>query len=78
MKLSELLKNIEPLEVNGDIAVEIDGVEIDSRLIEPGFLFIALKGTQTDGHRFISAAIEKGARAVLCQELPESLTEGVT
>ena len=78
MKLSELLKNIEPLEVNGDIAVEIDGVEIDSRLIEPGFLFIALKGTQTDGHRFISAAIEKGASAVLCQELPESLTEGVT
>ncbi len=78
MKLNELIKNIEPLEVNGDCNVEIGGVEIDSRNIEKGYLFVAMRGTQTDGHRYIATAIEKGATAVLCEELPEELTNGVT
>ena len=78
MKLNELIKNIEPLEVNGDINVEIGGVEIDSRNIEQGYLFIAMRGTQTDGHRYIATAIEKGATAVLCEDLPEDLTKDVT
>ncbi len=78
MKLNELIKNIEPLEVNGDINVEIGGVEIDSRNIEQGYLFIAMRGTQTDGHRYIATAIEKGATAVLCEDLPEELTKDVT
>ena len=78
MKLNELIKNIEPLEVIGDINVEIGGVEIDSRNIEQGYLFIAMRGTQTDGHRYIATAIEKGATAVLCEDLPEELTKDVT
>ena len=49
MKLNELLKNVEVLNVLGDIEVEITGVNIDSRKIEKGHLFIAIPGTQTDG-----------------------------
>ena len=73
MKLTELLKNIKPLAVIGDGEVEITGVNIDSRKIESGHLFVAIRGTQTDGHRFIPKALELGAVAVLCEELPEHL-----
>ncbi|KAA6308281.1 UDP-N-acetylmuramoyl-L-alanyl-D-glutamate--2 6-diaminopimelate ligase, partial [termite gut metagenome] len=58
--------------------IEITGIHIDSRLIEPGYLFIAVKGTQTDGHAYIPAAIEKGAVAIVCEELPANLVEGIT
>lgn len=51
---------------------EITGVVIDSRKAEPGSLFIALKGEKTDGHRFIGSAFEKGARAVICEHMPEN------
>ena len=74
MKLTELLKNIKPLAVIGDAEVEITGVNIDSRKIESGHLFIAIRGTQTDGHCFIPKALELGAVAVLCEELPEHLS----
>jgi len=74
MKLTELLKNIKPLAVIGDGEVEITGVNIDSRKIESGHLFVAIRGTQTDGHRFIPKALELGAVAVLCEELPEQLS----
>ena len=73
MKLTELLKNIKPLAVIGDGEVEITGVNIDSRKIESGHLFVAIRGTQTDGHRFIPKALELGAVAVLCEELPEHI-----
>ena len=43
---------------------EISGINMDSRLIEPGHIFVAVKGTQTDGHTYIQKAIEKGARTV--------------
>lgn len=75
MKLSELLKNIKPTAIVGDCETEITGVEIDSRKVETGCLFVAMKGTQVDGHRFIPNAIEQGAAAVLCEDLPED-TEG--
>ena len=57
MRLSELLKNVEVLNTLGDIDKEITGVNIDSRRIEAGHLFVAIPGTQTDGHKFISAAM---------------------
>ena len=78
MKLSELLKHVNVLNVIGDAEVEITGVNIDSRRIESGHLFIAIPGTQTDGHRFIGKAIEQGAVAVLCENLPEKCDENVT
>jgi UDP-N-acetylmuramoyl-L-alanyl-D-glutamate--2,6-diaminopimelate ligase len=76
MKLNELLKNVKPLCITGDAEAEITGVNIDSRRIAPGHLFVAIKGTQTDGHRFIPTAIAQGARAVLCEVMPEEKAEG--
>ena len=77
MKLSELLKNIKPTAIVGDCETEITGVEIDSRKVETGCLFVAMKGTQVDGHRFIPKAIEQGAAAVLCEDLPEDTAGAV-
>ena len=76
MKLSELLKLVKPIAIVGDAEVEITGVNIDSRKIENGHLFVAIKGTQTDGHRFIPKALELGAKAVLCEEMPDEETIG--
>ena len=78
MKLSDLLKTIQPVQVIGNTSMEITGVNIDSRLIGTGHLFMAMRGTQTDGHAYIPAAIDKGAVAVLCEELPEELRTGIT
>ncbi|MCR5579011.1 MAG: UDP-N-acetylmuramoyl-L-alanyl-D-glutamate--2,6-diaminopimelate ligase [Prevotella sp.] len=78
MKLKELLKNVSPLHIVGDIEVDITGVNIDSRRIESGHLFVAIAGTQTDGHKYIPKAIELGAKALLCEQFPEILTDGVT
>ena len=77
MKLEGLLKNIKPTAVEGSMNVEITGVNIDSRKIQPGHLFVAMKGTQTDGHAFIHKALELGAVAVLCEDMPQERKEGV-
>ena len=78
MRLNELLKNVEVLNTIGQEEVEITGVNIDSRRIEKGHLFVAIPGTQTDGHKFIPKAIELGAAAILCEKMPEEQTAGVT
>ncbi len=53
MKLQDLLKNIQPVEIAGDVETEVTGVNIDSRKIKDSHLFVAMKGTQVDGHKFI-------------------------
>ena len=58
MKLRELLKNIKPTTIEGNTDVEITGVNIDSRKIKDGHLFVAMKGTQIDGHKCSGKAIE--------------------
>ena len=78
MKLSELLRNVTTISLIGNSEADITGVNIDSRKVERGHLFVAIKGTQTDGHRFIPKAIASGAAAVLCEDLPEERQEGVT
>ena len=78
MRLNELLKNVETLNIIGDVEVEITGVNIDSRRIEKGHLFVAIPGTITDGHKFIPKAIELGATAVLCEKMPEEQIPEVT
>ena len=78
MKLNELLKQVEVLNVLGDTDIEITGVNIDSRRIEAGHLFVAIPGTQTDGHKFIPKAIEQGAVAILCEYFPNRREPGVT
>ena len=78
MKLERLLEHIKINTLRGDPQCDITGVNIDSRRIAGGHLFIALRGTQTDGHAYIGKAIELGARAILCETLPDTLAEGVT
>lgn len=71
MKLKQLLEDISVLAMTADPEMEIRGVRYDSRAVEPGDLFVAVQGLQSDGHRFIPMAMEKGAAAVLCQRKPE-------
>jgi UDP-N-acetylmuramoyl-L-alanyl-D-glutamate--2,6-diaminopimelate ligase len=77
MKLRELLSRISPIEIVGNDDIDIKGINIDSRKIEPGHIFIAMRGTQVDGHKFIPKAIEQGATAVLCEEIAEP-QDGIT
>ena len=78
MVLEELIKGLKTVSVCGQTDIEITGVNIDSRRIKEGHLFVAQRGTQVDGHKFIPKAIELGAKAVLCEVLPEEKAEGVT
>ena len=78
MELNKLLKNVEVLDIIGDVEKDITGVNIDSRLIKAGHLFVAIPGTQTDGHKFIPKAIEQGATAVLCEQIPDTREPNVT
>ena len=78
MKLSELLKNVNPQAIVGDAGIDVTGVKIDSRQVSSGSLFVAVRGTQVDGHQFISKAVEQGAKVVMCESLPDSLADGVT
>ena len=77
MELELLLKSINAIQISGDTKKDITGVNLDSRLVEPGGLFVAVKGTQADGHAYIGKAVEKGAAAVVCETWPEQLAEGV-
>ena len=78
MKLSDLLKNIVTISITGDAECDIKGINIDSRKVANGHLFIAMRGTQVDGHKFIPKAEELGAAAILCEQLPEEKKQGVT
>ena len=77
MRLKELLKNIKPTQIVGDENTDITGVNIDSRKIKPGHLFVAMKGTQVDGHQFIPKALDLGASAILCEDMPAEQKECV-
>ena len=70
MKLSELIKDLRPVECTASGDIEISGISYDSRRTQPGDLFVAIKGFESDGHAFISNAVKAGAAAVLCQERP--------
>ena len=68
MKLKELLVGLEGLKAKGDLDLDIKGIESNSKNVEEGFLFVAIKGFQVDGHKFIDSAIENGAIAVVVEE----------
>ncbi len=78
MKLESLVSKLDVLEIKGDMSKDILAVNIDSRQIEKGHLFVAVKGTVADGHNYISKAIEQGAVAVVCEVMPEDVNENVT
>lgn len=77
MELQDLLKGLDVLEQKGASSVDVTGVNIDSRQVKDGNMFIAVKGTAADGHAYIGKAIELGAKAIACEDMPEELVEGV-
>ena len=78
MKLEEILNGIHVAEIKGNITKEISGLEIDSRKIESGHMFVAVRGTQTDGHAYIGKAIEKGASVIVCETFPDNIDSDIT
>ena len=74
MKLGELLRNLDVLDASAAMDMEIGGVSYDSRKTQPGDLFVAIRGFESDGHKFIPAAMSRGAAAVLCEEAPSDGT----
>ena len=76
--LSQLIKAINPLQVVGNTDIEITDVINDSRQAREGVLFVAVKGVAVDSHRFIGDVIAAGARAVVCEEMPATLSDDVT
>ena len=77
MELKELIHPLEVLEVVGNTDVEISGIQSDSRKVEKGFLFVAVRGTTVDGHDYIQSAIGKGAAAIVCEEIPALSDEDI-
>ena len=71
MKLADLLKSIEVVEVAADMNMEIGDISYDSRNAKPGDMFMAIAGFESDGHTYISAAVQNGAVAVICERTPE-------
>lgn len=77
MILSDLLSNITLKNVIGSIDTPVSNVQSDSRKIAEGAVFVATRGTASDGHDFIGIAIDKGARAVVCEVLPAETVDGI-
>lgn len=70
MKLEELIRDLEGAEISGDAAVELGGLDFDSRKVGPGHCFVAIRGAQADGHGYIPGAIAAGAVAIVAEEAP--------
>ena len=78
MILSDILNGVDVLDILGNKEIEISEIVFDSRKAVKNSLYIAIKGTLADGHQYISSAIEKGAKAIVCEVLPEQKEEGIT
>ena len=78
MKLEELLNRIPVLEIFGNENPEVSEIVFDSRKAVENSLYVAVKGTVSDGHSFINSAIEKGATVIICEDLPENLNEKIS
>jgi len=78
IKLSRLLEEIRPLEVIGETDKNIIGVHSDSRKVEKDSLFVAVRGVTTDGHKYIPVVASTHVGAIVCEELPATLTNGIT
>jgi UDP-N-acetylmuramoyl-L-alanyl-D-glutamate--2,6-diaminopimelate ligase len=77
-KISEILPKVKTISVIGSTETIVENIEIDSRKVVAGSMFVALRGTQVDGHDFIQQVIEKGATSILCETLPETIDENIT
>jgi UDP-N-acetylmuramoyl-L-alanyl-D-glutamate--2,6-diaminopimelate ligase len=77
-ELKDILYKVSITSTSGDMNAEIVGISFDSRKVQPGFLFVAVKGTQSDGHEFLDRAISSGAIAIVCEKLPEAISDKAT
>ncbi|TDU42924.1 UDP-N-acetylmuramoylalanyl-D-glutamate--2,6-diaminopimelate ligase [Gelidibacter sediminis] len=77
-QLKDILYKVTINVVVGDTGVEVNAIHFDSRNISQGDVFVAIKGSVTDGHQYIDLAIQKGAIAVVCENLPEQTQNGIT
>lgn len=77
MLLQDVLYKVAIRSVAGSTSVEVKDISIDSREVKPGTVFIAIRGGAADGHQFIEKAIEKGAVAIICEEIPETRKESL-
>lgn len=78
MLLTDILQNVILLKTIGETEIEITSIQFDSRKVEAGCVFVATKGTASDGHQYIAMAIEKGAVAIVCEEIPAETNPKVT
>lgn len=78
MILTDLLQNVILQKTIGDTEIEIENIQFDSRKIEPGSVFVATRGTASDGHQFIGMAMDKGAKAIVCEEIPLEINPLIT
>lgn len=76
--LKDILYGVSLSAVSGDTNVMVNNVHFDSRKVEMDDVFVAIRGTLTDGHEYIQKAVDLGARAIVCEELPELMVNGVT
>ena len=77
-QLSQILSAITPRAFTATADCEIRALQYDSRKVEQGDCFFAIRGTQSDGHDYIVKAIEQGAAAIVCEKMPEKLADGVS
>jgi len=75
--LKQLIATLDSAQVFGQVEVDVNGLQIDSRSVSSGNLYAAMKGTTVDGHTFIEGCLNAGASAILCEVLPASLRDGV-
>lgn len=78
MILTDLLQNVILQKTVGETEINVESIQFDSRKVESGSVFVATRGTASDGHQFIPMAIEKGAKAIICEEIPTELNSLVT
>ncbi|MEM7550137.1 MAG: UDP-N-acetylmuramoyl-L-alanyl-D-glutamate--2,6-diaminopimelate ligase [Bacteroidota bacterium] len=76
--LKDILYKVALNSTSGDMNLEVSSIAFDSRKVSSGSLFVAVKGTQSDGHAFIQQAILAGATSVVCESVPDQLVNGVT
>lgn len=76
--LKDILYGVHLTAVSGTTSCGIASVRFDSREVDKDDAFVAIKGTQTDGHKYIDAVVEAGARAIICEKLPANMVDGVT
>ena len=76
--LQDILYKVHLKQVHGSTGIAVTDIQIDSRKVQAGSVFVAIRGAQSDGHEFIDKAISLGATGVVCEEMPTAFTEGVT